>query len=151
MRRYILAALLMSIAVSVGDVSAQSLLKSIGRSLEQAVKKEVNSAVNKGIDKGIDRLKEGIKKEREQQQQEQQQQEQLQQEPNVAKSQKQAVVKPVVDPTDVLIAKMQTWKLVVKDGKPHYMYIDDALASREDYFLYGWREAFYVHNGCCDI
>lgn len=141
MRRYILAALLMSIAVSVGDVSAQSLLKSIGRSLGQAVKKEVNSAVNKGIDKGIDRLKEGIKKEREQQrqeqlQQEQQQQEQLQQEPNVAKSQKQAVAKPVVDPTDVLIAKMQTWKLVVKDGKPHYMYIDDALASREDYFLY---------------
>lgn len=38
--------------------------------------------------------------------------------------------------TDVLITNMQTWLLVVKDGKPHYEYIDDVSANKENYFLY---------------
>lgn len=43
--------------------------------------------------------------------------------------------KPVVNPTDVPITTMGTWLLVIKDGKPHYNFIDNALARRENYYL----------------
>lgn len=37
--------------------------------------------------------------------------------------------------TGVPITKMETWLFVIKDGKPHYKFIDSATASKANYYL----------------
>ncbi|MBR5103071.1 MAG: S-layer homology domain-containing protein [Bacteroidales bacterium] len=48
---------------------------------------------------------------------------------------KNAPPKPVAPKEDVLIAKMKTWLLGVKDSKPHYSYYSDSFAKNENYYL----------------
>ncbi len=152
MRKSILVLLSVALMVGTFDISAQSLLKNLGRNLENAVKKEVNRAVSKGIRDLKDGIKDGVResgqkleqqrerkqaqKQQEQKQQAQKPQEQKQQAPVLVQTQKTPASKPTAKATDVLIPKMRTWLLVVKDGKPHYKCIDDSSILNENYILY---------------
>lgn len=49
--------------------------------------------------------------------------------------QKQPAPKPAVSATDVPITQMETWQLVVKDGKPHYKFIGSSAESKVNYYL----------------
>lgn len=42
---------------------------------------------------------------------------------------------PASTSTDVPITKMDTWLLIIKDGKPHYKFIDSAASSKANYYL----------------
>ena len=107
---------------------AQSFLENLGKN----IKKEVKTEVNKQINKGINDLKEKAKDQHQQKKQEQHQQEKQQQQ----QVQKPSTPKPVVNSTDVPITKMNTWRLAIKDGKPHYMAIDGTSLAKENYFLF---------------
>lgn len=92
-------------------LNAQSLLENLGQSIKKEIKKEVHKKVNQEINA----LKENLKEK--------------------SPEQKQSAPKPVVEPTDVPITTMETWLLVVKDGKPHYKFLDSATAGRANYYL----------------
>ena len=119
MKKLVFATLVLLFSVGTIDVSAQGFLKNLGRSIEQSVKNEVKKKVKKEINEAIESVG-------------QEQQKELQ-EPK--QESKQSVSKPVVDPTDIPITTMGTWLLVVKDGKPHYDFIDNPLVRREKYYL----------------
>ncbi len=144
MKKSILVLLSVALMVGTFDISAQGLLKNLGRNLENAIKKEVNKAVNKGVNDLKDGIKDGIKEgaqkfeQQREQKQEQKQQEQQEQEqkPALEQAQKSSLPKPTAKASDVLIPKMRTWLLVVKDGKPRYKCIDDSSILKENYILY---------------
>ena len=118
MKKLVFATLVLLFSVGTIDVSAQSFLKNLGRSIEQTVKKEVKKKVEKEI-------KEAIENKGDEQQKNQETRQKS--EPTTAKV--------VVNPTDIPITTMGTWLLVVKDGKPHYDFIDNPLVRREKYYL----------------
>lgn len=118
MKKLVFATLVLLFSVGTIDVSAQSFLKNLGHSIENAVKKEVKKKVKKEIDKAIDNKGK----------------EQSQKQETTQKSES-TTAKVVVNPTDIPITTMGTWLLVVKDGKPHYDFIDNPLVRREKYYL----------------
>ena len=71
-------------------------------------------------------------------------QQELEEENAKALAAKNAPPKPVTPPApkeDVLIAKIKTWLLGVKDGKPHYSYYSDSFAKNENYYLHSIKYA----------
>ena len=87
---------------------AQSFLENLGQSIKKEIKKEVGKKVNQEINK----IKDAIENDKD-------------------KEQKQSESKPVVNSTDISITTMETWRLVIEDGKPQYAYKD----NRANYYL----------------
>lgn len=110
---------------------AQSFLENLGQSIKKEIKKEVKKGVEQKVSEGIDKLKDAIEKGKDSGKESTKQDNT----PKTAESSK-ADAKPVVNPTDVPITTMNTWRLVVKDGKPHYEFLDSASSYGENFILY---------------
>ena len=110
---------------------AQSFLENLGQSIKKEIKKEVKKGVEQKVSEGIDKLKDTIEKGKDSGKESTKQDNT----PKTAEPSK-ADAKPVVNPTDVPITTMNTWRLVVKDGKPHYKFLDSASSYRENFILY---------------
>ena len=110
---------------------AQSFLENLGQSIKKEIKNEVKKGVEQKVSEGIDKLKDTIEKGKESGKESTKQDNT----PKTAVPSK-ADAKPVVNPTDVPIITMNTWRLVVKDGKPHYKFLDSASSYRENFILY---------------
>ena len=108
MKKSVLVAILLFFTVGVVNVSAQSFLKNLGRSIEKAV----NEEVGKKVDKELDNVKDALKG-----------------------SGKDKGSKEKVNPTDVPIKTMDTWLLVVKDGRPHYKFIGSSAERKVNFYL----------------
>ena len=110
---------------------AQSFLENLGQSIKKEIKKEVKKGVEQKVSEGIGKLKDAIEKGKDSGKKSTKQDNT----PKTAEPSK-ADAKPVVNPTDVPITTMNTWRLVVKDGKPHYEFLDSASSYRENFILY---------------
>ena len=103
------------------QANAQNFLENIGRSIQHTVKNEVKKKVNEGINDLIDDSKKDKKKEQDKPKQD---------------KQEQIAVKATGSQTDETpITRMETWLLVVKDGKPHYKFADSPTAAKANYYL----------------
>ena len=110
---------------------AQSFLENLGQSIKKEIKKEVKKGVEKTVNEGVNKLKDAIEKGVDEKQASSKQDKSH----KTAESAEQAS-KPVVNPTDVPITTMNTWRLAIKDGKPHYMAIDGTSLAKENYILF---------------
>ena len=86
---------------------AQSFLENLGQSIKKEIKNEVGKKINS--------FKESLK--------------------NKEKQPKQSASQPVANAADIPITMMETWLFIVKDGKPHYKFIDSEKAHKVNYYL----------------
>ena len=132
MRLRVVIIMLLSLLYSTELCNAQGFLQNLGKSIKKEIEKELTNEVNKKIDKLKDNLKD---KKQDQKSQEQQPEQSQGQNDAVSKSTPAPKSTPVVNPTDVPITKMGTWLFVIKDGKPHYKFLDSTSAQKENYYL----------------
>lgn len=97
--------------------NAQSFLESIGRGIQQTVKNEVRKKVKKEINDLIDNSRNDNRQEQDK------------------PGQKSGVESKVGKMTDTPITRMETWLLVIRDGKPHYKFVDSPAAGKVNYYL----------------
>jgi len=110
---------------------AHSFLENLGQSIKKEIKNEVKKGIEPKVSEEIDKLKDTIEKGKDSGKESTKQDNT----PKTAEPSK-ADAMPVVNPTDVPITTMNTWRLVVKDGKPHYKFLDSASSYRENFILY---------------
>lgn len=129
--------LLMLLAMSCcTQLHAQRFLENLGQSIKKEIKKEVQKKVNKGISNFKDNLKGSGQKQQQQQHEQYEQQPRLTQEqPRQVEEQIQTKSKSVANSMAEPITKMQTWPLVVKNGKPYYT-AEESVTYNEPYILF---------------
>ena len=122
----IIVVLFLLLASGRVDISAQNFLKNLENTLKKEVVDQVKNAVDKGIDKGIEALKNKQKEKNA---------EKSAEKPAQETEKKAPASSNVTAGTGTPITKMETWLLVIKDGKPHYKFIDSSTSSKANYYL----------------
>lgn len=138
MKKYILIALTLILTVGTMDVSAQSFLKQMERTIKKEVKSRVKSEikkeVKKAVNKGIDSVTEEQSQNRTKTQRSQSNSSQTKSSTK-SNENKASTTTNSTGAATTPISKMDTWRLGVKDGKPHYDFIDCPTADKENYYL----------------